>query len=267
MPRFSACALIIVALCSFLSSATTNGAIPNSGARLTQVVSDVKVLPPRSEPRAAALNDAVLDGEAVRTGTASRSELTFPDLAIIRLGANTIFSFGRAGRDVRLTAGSILLQAPSGSGGRNIRTDPVTVAITGTTVIFEHARDGASRLVVLEGGARLSLARAPAQFRDLRGGQMLEVPPRARTLGVPVEVNLKEVMRTHPLANNFRPLSSREQIARASREQANRVRSANTAAPSRGAGAPSGAPGAGAPPGAPAGPGAPAPGGTGGRGP
>jgi hypothetical protein len=167
------------------------------------------------------MNDKVGAGEAVRTGDASRSELTFPDLTISRLGANTIYSFNRAGRDVSLTNGSILLRVPKGSGGGNIRTDPVTVAVTGTTLIFEHARGGRSKLIVLEGGARLSLTKVRGQSRDLRAGQVLEVPAGATTLGMPQEIDLDEVMKTHPLITNFRPLPSRDLIAEAARNQAN----------------------------------------------
>lgn len=190
-------------------------------ARVTQIVRDVKVLPEDAAARAAALNDKVGGGEAVRTGDASRSELTFPDLTISRLGANTIYSFDKAGRDVQLTNGSLLLRVPKGSGGGNIRTEPVTVAVTGTTLIFEHARGGRSKLVVLEGGARLSLRKVSGQSRDLRAGQMLEVPAGATTLGMPVDVDLDEVMKTHPLVTKFRPLPSRELIAEAARDQAN----------------------------------------------
>ena len=196
-------------------------AAPNEG-RITQIVRDVKVLPEEAAARAAALNDKVREREAVRTGEASRSELTFPDLTISRLGANTIYSFDRAGRDVQLTNGSLLLRVPKGSGGGNVRTDPVTVAVTGTTLIFEHTRAGRSKLIVLEGGARLSLVKVRGQSRDLRAGQMLEVPAGATTLGMPVDINIDEVMKTHPLVTNFRPLPTRDLIAAAAREQANR---------------------------------------------
>ena len=190
-------------------------------ARVTQIVRDVKLLPDEAEARAAALNDKVAEGEAVRTGDASRSELTFPDLTISRLGANTIYSFNKAGRDVQLTNGSLLLRVPKGSGGGNVRTDPVTVAVTGTTLIFEHARGGRSKLIVLEGGARLALRKVRGQSRDLRAGQMLEVPPGATTLGMPVDINIEDVMKKHPLITNFRPLPSRDLIAEAARNQAN----------------------------------------------
>ena len=198
----------------------TISAAAKSDARVTQIVRDVKVLPEEAEARPAAINDRVGEGEAVRTGDASRSELTFADLTISRLGANTIYSFNKAGHDVQLTNGSLLLRVPKGSGGGNIRTDPVTVAVTGTTLIFEHARGGRSKLIVLEGGARLALTKVRGQSRDLRAGQMLEVPPGATTLGMPVDINLDEVMKTHPLITNFRALPSRDLIAQAARDQA-----------------------------------------------
>lgn len=121
---------------------------------------------------------------------------------------------------MQLTNGSLLLRVPKGSGGGNVRTDPVTVAVTGTTLIFEHARAGRSKLIVLEGGARLSLRKVRGQSRDLRAGQMLEVPAGATTLGMPQDINLDEVMKTHPLITNFRPLPSRDLIAEATRNQA-----------------------------------------------
>ena len=212
---------MLCAAVAIVCLASARAAPAKSEARVTQIVRDVKVLPEEADARPAAMNDKVGEGEAVRTGDASRSELTFTDLTISRLGANTIYSFNRAGRDVRLRNGSLLLRVPKGSGGGNIRTDPVTVAVTGTTLIFEHARAGRSKLIVLEGGARLSLTKVRGQSRDLRAGQMLEVPAGATTLGMPVDINIDEVMKKHPLVTNFRPLPSRDLIAQAARDQAN----------------------------------------------
>src|SRR4051812_39674532 len=85
-------------------------------ARVTQVVSDVKLLPAQAAPRPAILDDSVLDGTAVRTGTQSRSELTFADQTITRLGANTIFSFEKGTRVMNLGEGAMLFQVPKGAG-------------------------------------------------------------------------------------------------------------------------------------------------------
>ena len=211
-----------VVVACWIAFATSASAAAKSEARVTQIVRDVKVLGEEAAPRPATMNDRVAEGDAVRTGTASRSELTFPDLTISRLGANTIYSFNKAGRNVQLTNGSILLGVPKASGGGNIRTDTVTVAVTGTTLILEHARAGRSKLILLEGGARISLVKVRGQSRDLRGGQMLEVPAGATTLGMPVDINIDDVMKTHPLVTNFRPLPTRDLIAAAARDQANR---------------------------------------------
>ena len=188
-------------------------AAPNNEARVTQVVRDVKLLPSDAEARAAALNDQVREGIAVRTGDKSRSELTFTDLTLSRLGANTIFSFNKAGRSVKLDSGSVLVRVPKDSGGGNVRTNAVTVAITGTTLIVETTRAGRNKLIVLEGSSRLSLAKHRGQFRDVRGGQMLDVPAGATTLPMPVNIDVNQVMKTHPLIVGFRPLPSRDLIA------------------------------------------------------
>src|SRR5207249_7317511 len=107
-------------------------------ARVTQVVNDVKLLLEQAAPRPAAISDFVRHGTAVRTGTQSRSELTFADLTITRLGANTIFSFKEGTREMNLVDGAIIFQVPKGSGGATIRTVGVTAAITGTTGIGEY---------------------------------------------------------------------------------------------------------------------------------
>jgi len=196
-----------------------SGAAASKEGRVTQVVRDVKLLPSEAEARAAAVNDQVREGIAVRTGDQSRSELTFGDLTISRLGANSIFSFNKAGRSVQLDGGSILLRVPKDSGGGTVRATAVTVAVTGTTLILETGRGGRSKLIVLEGGARLSLIKNRSESRDVRAGQMLDVPAGATTLPMPVDIDLDEVMKTHPLITGFRPLPSRDLIAAAARDQ------------------------------------------------
>jgi hypothetical protein len=188
-------------------------------ARVTQIIRDVKILPADASARAAVVNDRVADDTGVRTGGESRSELTFTDLTITRLGANTIFSFNKAGRNAQVDSGSILLRVPKDSGGGRIRTSAVTVAVTGTTVIMETARGGRNKLIILEGSARLSLVKYPKQFQNARGGQMIDVPPGATTVPLPVNVDLNDIMKKHPLITDFPPLPSRDLIAATSQQQ------------------------------------------------
>lgn len=206
-----------IAAAAFADVPGVFAAAASKEGRVTQIYRDVKLLPSEAEARPAVVNDQVRENIAVRTGDQSRSELTFADLTINRLGANTIFSFNQAGRSVQLDGGSILLRVPKGSGGGNVRAPAVTVAVTGTTLILEAGRGGRSKLIVLEGGARLALVKFRSQFRDVRSGQMLDVPAGATILPMPVDIDLNQVMKTHPLVTGFRPLPSRDLIAEAAR--------------------------------------------------
>src|SRR5581483_297078 len=81
-------------------------------ARVSQIIEDVRLLEPHGAPRPAVVNDKVTQQMGVRTGVESRAELTFTDLTLTRLGANTIFSFKQGARELDLTSGAVLLQVP-----------------------------------------------------------------------------------------------------------------------------------------------------------
>src|SRR5947208_4544400 len=91
----------------------TTIAVEQKQARVSQVIQDVRLLEPHATPRPAAVNDKVTLGRAVRTGVESRAELTFTDLTITRLGANTIFSLTAGAREIDLANGTILVQVPA----------------------------------------------------------------------------------------------------------------------------------------------------------
>lgn len=188
-------------------------------ARVTQIIREVKLLPSEAAARSAAVNDKVSEDTGVRTGGESRSELTFPDLTITRLGSNTIFSFTAGGHTAKVESGSILLRVPKDSGGGSIKTSAVTVAVTGTTLIFEKSGGTKSKLMTLEGSARMALVAKPKDFRYVRAGQMLDVPAGATTLPMPVNINLNDVMRNHPLITDFKPLPSQPLILAAAQQQ------------------------------------------------
>ena len=100
-------------------------------AKVTQVVQDVRVIPSNAAARPAAVNDNVRQGTAVQTGVQSRSELTFKNQTITRLGEKTIFSVGEGARTIDLGSGQFLLYAPKKAGGAKVKMGPVTAAITG----------------------------------------------------------------------------------------------------------------------------------------
>ena len=159
-----------------IAMANSAGAAQLQEARVTQVVNDVKLLLEQSAPRPATISDLIRHGTAVRTGTQSRSELTFADLTITRLGANTIFSFKEGTREMNLIDGAILFQVPKGSGGATIRTVGVTAAITGTTGIAEFhpattSHPQLSKWLCLEGTFHLYLPNG--QSVELGPGKMV----------------------------------------------------------------------------------------------
>jgi hypothetical protein len=188
-------------------------------AHVTQIIKDVQLLPSGATAQPAAINDKVDENTGVRTGDESRSELTFTDLTITRLSANTVFSFNKAGREVQLASGAILFCVPKNSGGGSIKTHAVTVGITGTTVIFEYSSLGRGTLTVLEGDAHLALVDHPDQSKRIRAGQMLDVQAGANKLPAPVEVDLSEIMRNSPLITDFPPLPSQDLIIAAINDQ------------------------------------------------
>ena len=100
-------------------------------AKVTQVIQDVRVLPSNAAARSAAVNDSVRQGTAVQTGVQSRSELTFKDQTITRLGETTIFRVGEGPRTIDLGSGQFLLYVPKKAGGAKVKAGTVTAAITG----------------------------------------------------------------------------------------------------------------------------------------
>ena len=211
-----------------LVALTLAHAAPMREARVTQVVSDVKLLPGQAAPRPAVINDRVHSGTAVRTGTQSRSELTFTDQTITRLGANTIFSFkGEPAppaegpedfsveapshlnrnrtvgtRVMNLIEGAMLFQVPKGTGGATIKTAAVTAAITGTTGIGEYHGASADRpnpiikWFCLEGHIILSLTNGSGETVELTAGQMIVTD--GTYLPEPMFFDIGTMVRTSP---------------------------------------------------------------------
>src|SRR6266513_5158123 len=177
-------------------------------ARLTQIVRDVKVSAPHLGARPAHLNDNVTDGSAVHTGADSRAELTFADLTITRVGANSIFSFDQGARNVNVESGAILLHIPKDSGGARIRSSTLTVGMTGTTVMFESHPRSYSKLIVLEGSSQAWLTKHPGKKITVHAGQMLVAKPGATHLPDPVDIDENLVLRTATLITEFSPLPS-----------------------------------------------------------
>ncbi|MFZ0916297.1 MAG: FecR family protein [Candidatus Udaeobacter sp.] len=174
-------------------------------AKVTQVIQDVKVVPSGAAARPVTVNETVRQGNAVQTGTQSRSELTFKDQTITRLGEKTIYNIG-GGRTIEMDSGQFLLYVPKNKGGAKIKMGPVTAAITGTTVLGQVYPSGITEFTVLEGSACIS-ADGVGQTLLVMPGQMVTYDPISRRLEDPVEVDLQQEL-SSPLIRDFRQLPS-----------------------------------------------------------
>src|SRR4029450_5370538 len=175
-------------------------------AKVTQVIQDVQVLPSNAAARPAAVNDNVRQGTAVQTGVQSRSELTFKDQTITRLGEKTIFSVGEGARTIELSSGQFLLYVPKKAGGAKVKAGTVTAAITGTTVLGNVDPSGVTTFIVLEGSTCMSLD-SVGQSMNIEPGQKMTYSTCAHSMGDTVEVDLNQVL-TSPLIKEFRRLPS-----------------------------------------------------------
>ena len=217
--RCARLAVVITLLC--LGARGITNAAQLKQARVTHVVKEVSLLPGQAAPRPAAINDEVREGTAVRTGVESRTELTFADATLARLGANTIFSFEQGTRSMDLGGGAMLLRVPKDAGGAKITTAAVTAAITGTTVLLEYNRNAYVKFIVLEGTARIYLKGVLGESVLVSAGQMLmfRVTPQPRALPDPVDVDIERILATSLLIRGFPPLGSYNLMAHNARDQ------------------------------------------------
>src|SRR5438874_5861235 len=185
-------------------------------ARVSQVIQDVRLLEAHAAPHAAAVNDKVTHGSAVRTGTESRAELTFNDLTITRLGANTIFSFTAGARQAELTQGAILLQVPPNAPPVRANTTAVTVAVMGGTALLSTGPP--AKFMVLEGTGTIYPLGHPEKAVTVRGGEM--VIAEGGHVSKPEKFDVKLVLATSPLVADFPSLANLPLILAVADQQA-----------------------------------------------
>ncbi|HZR05868.1 MAG TPA: FecR family protein [Candidatus Udaeobacter sp.] len=174
-------------------------------ARVSQVIQDVRLLEPHGAPRPAAVNDTVTQRMGVRTGTESRAELTFTDLTLTRLGANTIFSFKQGARELDLTSGAVLLEVPPKAPAVKVNTSAVTAAVTGGTALL--ATGPPTKFMVLEGTGTFYPAGHPERAVTVHGGEMMMMTADGR-MTKPEKFDVKLVVETSRLIQDFPPLEN-----------------------------------------------------------
>jgi len=195
---------------------------PLRTANVTAATNEVQIYPGSSAAHLATIGEKVATPSSVQTGRQSRTELTFNDSTITRLGQNSVFSFREGGRNVELKQGSVLLQVPKNAGGATIRTATVTAAITGTTVMFEYSPGKWIKLLTLEGTQKLSINGSNTSV-SVPAGKMIIMHPNATVIPEPVTIDVAKLVATSPLAGagTFGPLPehARELIQQTIAEQ------------------------------------------------
>src|SRR4029450_11908860 len=174
-------------------------------ARVSQVIQDVRLLEAQGAPRPAVVNARVTQGMGVRTGVESRAELTFTDLTITRLGANTIFSFKQGARELDLTSGAVLLDVPPKAPAVKVNTSAVTAAVTGGTALL--ATGPPTKFMVLEGTGTFYPAGHPERAVTVHSGEMMMMTANGR-MTKPEKFDVKLVVETSRLIQDFPPLAN-----------------------------------------------------------
>src|SRR6266446_5456261 len=177
---------------------------PLQEARVSQIIQDVRLLEAHAAAHPAAVNDRVVVGSAVRTGAESRAELTFKDLTITRLGANTIFSFTAGARQAELTHGTILLQVPPNAPAVRANTTSVTVSVMGGTALLSTGPP--TKFMVLEGTGTIYPLGHPEKAVTVHGGEM--VTAEGGHISKPEKFDVKLVLATSALIVDFAPLAN-----------------------------------------------------------
>jgi hypothetical protein len=185
----------------------------------TEVIKDVNVVSLATQAaQPARVQEIVKAPDLVRTGPDSRAELTAPDQTITRIGANAVFSFEPAGRNIDLRQGSILFHSPAGKGGGAIHSGGASAAVLGTTIIVSATPNGGFKIIVLEGKGKATLPNGKTV--RLKEGQLVFVLPGQNVFGPLLDINLEKLVSGSLLVNGFStPLSSQPLIHNAIRRQ------------------------------------------------
>jgi hypothetical protein len=213
----------LAAICTVLVP-TAACAVSLDRAVLTEVINEVAVLQRKTKTAVPAkLRDEFRAPDVLRTGHASRAELTAPDDTVTRVGSNTLFSFRGDSREMSLEKGAILFHSPSGNGGGTIRTRAASAAVLGTTLIVSATTGGAMKVMLLEGQGKVTTRDGRSVF--LAPGQLTLVLPGGR-IGPVLDFQLSRQVAGSQLIRGFRrQLDSSPAIRREMASQERRIQS------------------------------------------
>jgi mannose-6-phosphate isomerase-like protein (cupin superfamily) len=177
----------------------------------------VQLLHPMSAARPATVGEIVDENTIIRTGSSSHAGLIFPDETVVRLAANTAFSFKNGTHELNLSEGAVVVQAPKSANDVKIHAVALSAAITGTTSMLEY-HPGVCKFLVLEGTGRLY---RPGHLGDsvlVGPGQFVMGNPSA-AVSDPVDFDIARFVKTSRFIVDLPPLRSEKLIAAESQKQ------------------------------------------------
>ena len=138
-----------------------------------------------------AIGNILGDGMTIENGANARSELTFVNRAVVRLGARTSLHLKNGAGAAELRDGAILFQIPKGSNGE-ITAGPVSLTSKGATGLL----GAKSRSVHQTSAARRQCPRGmPSHLGEsvvIEPGQIMIMNPKSRHCRVRPSLILRE---------------------------------------------------------------------------
>ncbi len=191
----------------------------DAGARVTYLANEVQAYGLNGAPSRVAIGNVLSSGVTIKNGANARSELTFVNRAVVRLGAKTSLHLKDGGGEMELRDGAILFQIPRGSNGE-ITAAPVSLTSKGATGLLERNRNLYIKLLLLEGDARVMLPGHLGESVVIEPGQIMIVNPKATALPGAAYFNIARAVKTCRLLTDFPPLRGENLIAEEAAKQA-----------------------------------------------
>ena len=200
---------------ALLGVAHADAARPN-GARMTFVSKDVR-LEAAQGPRIST-GAMVTAGATINNGAEARSELTFEDRTVVRLGAKTILDLETKPAAMTLREGAMLFQILKGS---KAEISTASIVVTGKRALglLERNGDAYIKLLLLQGEARVALRHRLGESIVLKPGQILITSPKATSLPEAAYFDIARAVGTCQLISEFPPLRNQDSVTREERKQ------------------------------------------------
>ncbi len=180
----------------------SGGATDLSRATITEVVRDVNIISPASKARKPARTQQVFSTpDVLHAGRESRAEMVAVDKTVVRVGADTYFTFEPEQRQIALKRGSLLFQSDTGKGGGTIQTEAGVAAVEGTTLIVVTTSKGGLKVLLLEGKGKVTTP--GGELRVIRAGEMTYMLPGGK-LGPVQDFHLQQQVAASRLVLGFR---------------------------------------------------------------